>query len=160
MKSQKNIIMKKIILLLVMSIFIFSSCQKSADKKKAVKSKEELIMDFCKLDVQVSCISPSTIKYDTLMSDFYKVEKNFNYYRKEFSEINGIEQTIDSTSEKWQGTIYFDSQNEYGANLRNEITYIVKENPDYLKDTLMNFKFVILSKRDKNKVNEYFAAVK
>ncbi|EJL66911.1 hypothetical protein [Flavobacterium sp. CF136] len=145
--------MRNIFLLVYFLVFI--SCNKTINKEKSIKSKEDLILEFCKSDIAISSISPSTIKYDSVLTIIFSVEKSYPYYKKELDDAYGFKQINDSISKKWNVSLTFDSQNNYGANIRNNITYILKENDQYIKDTLFNDRFVILSKRDQNKMHEY-----
>ncbi|MCC9016974.1 hypothetical protein [Flavobacterium lipolyticum] len=144
--------MKKIIYLITVVTLI--SCNKNNRKEKTPKTKEKLALEFCKLDVKANSPSPSTIKYDSLLTDAFKISKNTKYYNKDLDDVYGMIQINDSTSEKWQVHIYFDSENKYGAKITNNVIYILKENELYSKDSIMNEQFIILSKRDQNKLHE------
>ncbi|MDR7211331.1 hypothetical protein [Flavobacterium piscis] len=145
--------MKKNILSIVVLLFI--SCNKTTQIEKNIKSKEDLILLFCKQDISVNSISPSTIKYDSLLTSVFEVEKKSKYYNEELDDAYGMKQINDSTSKKWQASIHYDSENKYGANIRNEVTYVIKENIKYYQDSIFNPQFIILSKRDQNKLHEY-----
>jgi hypothetical protein len=143
--------MKKIIL--VLSLLFLISCNKKSQIHK--KTTEDLVLNFCKLDVKINCISPSTIKYDSLLTDCFEIKKNNNYYNEKLDDAYDMKQINDSTSRKWQAAIHFDSENKYGAMIRNNVIYIIKENAEYKKDSISNEQFIILSKRDENKLHEY-----
>lgn len=147
--------MKKIIIILLLVFSTFISCNKISKNEIKMKSKEDLILDFCKMDVKISSITPSTIKYDSLLTDAFEIDKKNKYYNKDLDDAYDMKQINDSISKKWQVSIHYDAENKYGANIRNNVTYIIKENNQYSKDSILNDQFIILSKRDQNKLNEY-----
>jgi hypothetical protein len=46
-------------------------------------------------------------------------------------------------------------ENKYSAMNSNNVIYIIKENAEYKKDSISNEQFIILSKRDENKLHGY-----
>jgi len=147
--------MKKNILLLLIFCSTLISCDKILKNETKIKSKEDLILEFCKMDVKVGSKTPSTIKYDSLLTDVFEIDKNNKYYNKDLDDAYDMKQINDSISKKWQVSIHYDAENKYGANTRNNVTYIIKENNQYSKDSILNDQFIIVSKIDQNKLHEY-----
>jgi hypothetical protein len=144
--------MKEVILLFTLMFSIY--CNKKLLIQKT--SKENLILNFCKLDVKVNSKSTSTIKYDSLLTKCSEIkENNNNYYDGKLDDAYHLKQINDSTSRKWRASIHFDLENKYSVMNSNNVIYIIKENAEYKKDSISNEQFIILSKRDENKLHEY-----
>lgn len=151
--------MKKIFYLFI--VFLFLACN-SKNKESLEKTKpkliEDSILEFCKSDIYKTSITPSTIKYDSTLTNVGRVSRNFKYYKKTLDEVYssyGSMQIEDTISKKWSVSLYFDSENKNGAMIRNNVQYIIKENTKYRHDSIFSEPFIILMKRDQNKVHEY-----
>jgi len=151
--------MRKIIYLSI--AFLFLACNsknKQSLEKTEPKLIEDSILEFCKSDNYTTCNTPSTIKYDSILTDVARVPRNYKYYNKILNDVYesyGSKQIEDTISKKWFATLHFDSENTHGAMIRNNITYIIKENTEYRHDSIFNEPFIILMKRDQNKIREY-----
>lgn len=148
--------MKRIILLLIAIVSV--SCNKSVKKEIPKKSTEDMILEFCKRDIHITSLTPSTIKYDSTLTIVAQVARNFKYYNKTLDEVYssyGSKQIEDTISRKWSITLHFDYENKYGAMIRNNVEYIIKENTEYRNDSIFNEPFIILMKIDQNKIHEY-----
>ncbi|RUT68637.1 hypothetical protein D0817_19960 [Flavobacterium cupreum] len=148
--------MKKISTIIIIIVFLFS-CNKEKNIKTK-RTKEDMILEFCKSDIHTNSITPSTIKYDSTLTNVAIIPKNTKYYNKLLNEIYesyGSKQILDTISKKWSVSLYYDSENKYGANIRNNVYYIIKENTKYHQDTIFNPQFIVLLKRDQNKFHEY-----
>lgn len=151
--------MRKIIYLFI--TFLFFACNsKGKDSLEKTKPKliEDSILEFCKSDNYRTSDSTSTIKYDSTSTGVARVPRNYKYYNKMLNDVYesyGSKQIEDTISKKWFVTLHFDSENTQGAMIRNNVKYIIKENTQYHHDTILNEPFIVLMKRDQNKIREY-----